>query len=70
MNQTLKVSFGVGRYVKQDGLAYRDEGQWAKPLGLGWWRFQMKDVMVVIVKIRSGEKGGLNIFLPQRSLSS
>jgi len=31
--QTLKVSFAIGRHVKRDGFACRDEGQRAKPLG-------------------------------------
>ncbi len=31
--KTLKVSFGIGRHVKQDGFAYQDEDQQAKPLG-------------------------------------
>lgn len=31
--QTLKVSFAIGRHVKRDGFASRDEGQRAKPLG-------------------------------------
>ena len=33
MNQTLKVSFAIGRHVKRNGFASRDEGQWDKPLG-------------------------------------
>ena len=31
--KTLKVSFAIGRHVKRDGFACRDEGQRAKPLG-------------------------------------
>jgi hypothetical protein len=31
--KTLKVSFRIGRHVKRDGFACRDEGQRAKPLG-------------------------------------
>ena len=31
--QTLKVSFAIGRHVKRDSFACRDEGQRAKPLG-------------------------------------
>ena len=31
--KTLKVSSGIGRHVKRDGFACRDEGQRAKPLG-------------------------------------
>ena len=31
--QTLKVSIAIGRRVKRDGFACRDEGQRAKPLG-------------------------------------
>jgi len=33
MNQTLKVSFAIGRRVKRDGFACLDEGQREKPLG-------------------------------------
>ncbi|MDQ3007044.1 MAG: hypothetical protein M3R47_16885 [Chloroflexota bacterium] len=31
--QTLKVPFAIGRHVRQDGFACRDESQRAKPLG-------------------------------------
>ncbi len=31
--QTLKVSLSIGRHVKRDGFACRDEGQREKPLG-------------------------------------
>ena len=31
--QTLKVSFAIGRHIRRDSFACRDEGQRAKPLG-------------------------------------
>jgi len=47
--QTLKVSFAIGRPVKRDGFACRDEGQRAKPLG---------SRMMVVNGLRASQSAG------------
>jgi len=65
--KTLKVSFVIGRHVKRDGFACRDEGQRAKPDSPLWGFGMAADFVSALivsfsvgyaVKWRVGKSGG------------